>query len=89
MATIEKATVYPAPGEHGSPVGIRERYDNFIGGHWVAPTNGQYRGNPAPATGKPFTQVAGDSQDDARPLLADQVHAGQLRPEAAGLLLGR
>ena len=30
-----------------------------------------------------------EPQDDARPLLADQVPAGQLRPERAGLLLGR
>ena len=76
MATIEKATVYPAPGEHGSPVGIRERYDNFIGGHWVAPTNGQYRDNPAPATGKPFTQVAHSSPDDIE-LALDAAHAAK------------
>jgi Aldehyde dehydrogenase family len=133
MATIEKPTTYPAPGQTGSEVSLEERYENFIGGHWVAPTNGEYRDNPAPPTGEPFCQVAHsspedielaldaahaakdawgetsvgeraaiafggyqglgsrsrDSQDDARPLHADQVHAGQLRPEAAGLLLGR
>ena len=32
---------------------------------------------------------ARNPQDDARPLPADQEHAGELQPEGAGLLLGR
>ncbi len=32
---------------------------------------------------------AREPQDDARPLLADEVHAGHLRPERVGVLLGR
>lgn len=31
MATIE-STAYAAPGQPGSPVGLKERYENFIGG---------------------------------------------------------
>src|ERR1700709_173113 len=31
---------------------IRERYDNFIGGKWVAPADGRYFDNPSPVTGK-------------------------------------
>jgi aldehyde dehydrogenase len=76
MATIEKPSTYPVPGQPASPVSLRERYDNFIGGHWVAPTNGEYRDNPAPATGKPFTQVAHSSPDDIE-LALDAAHAAK------------
>ena len=37
MATIEKTAAYDAPGLSGSPVELKPRYENFIGGHWVAP----------------------------------------------------
>jgi aldehyde dehydrogenase len=76
MATIEKPTTYPAPGQTGSPVAVRERYDNFIGGQWTAPTNGKYRDNPAPATGQPFTQVAYSSPDDIE-LALDAAHGAK------------
>ena len=33
MATIEKPAVFEAPGRAGSPVELKARYDNFIGGH--------------------------------------------------------
>ena len=57
MSVIE-STTYDAPGEAGSPVTLRERYDNFIGGEWVAPTTGDYRENLTPSTGEPFCEVA-------------------------------
>jgi len=31
---------------------IRERYDNFIGGKWVAPVRRRYFENPSPVTGQ-------------------------------------
>jgi hypothetical protein len=51
MATIEQplSTIVDPAG-----AGIKPRYENFIGGEWVAPTTGQYHDNLAPATGKPF-----------------------------------
>ena len=76
MATIEKPSIYPAPGKDGSPVEIRERYDNFIGGHWVAPVSGEYRDNPAPATGEAFCQVANSTPDDIE-LALDAAHAAK------------
>ncbi len=76
MATIEKPTTYPAPGHEGSPVEIKKRYENFIGGHWVPPTTGQYRDNPAPATGEPFTQVAHSAPEDIE-LALDAAHAAK------------
>jgi acyl-CoA reductase-like NAD-dependent aldehyde dehydrogenase len=76
MATIEKPTTYPAPGQTGSEVSLEERYENFIGGHWVAPTNGEYRDNPAPPTGEPFCQVAHSSPEDIE-LALDAAHAAK------------
>lgn len=37
---------------------IRSKYDNFIGGQWVAPVRGQYFDNISPVTGKPICQIA-------------------------------
>ena len=76
MATIEKPSIYKAPGQPGSPVELKETYDNFIGGHWVAPTNGEYRDNPSPATGEPFCQVAHSSPEDIE-LALDAAHAAK------------
>ena len=51
MAVAEQTTVYPAPGSPGSPVSLKPRYENFIGGHWVPPVGGAYSADPSPATG--------------------------------------
>jgi len=74
MATIEKPITYAAPGEPGSPVELKEKYENFIGGGWVVPSNGEYRDNPSPATGKAFCKVADSSPDDIE-LALDAAHA--------------
>ena len=46
MATIEKPAIFEAPGEAGSPVELKERYDNFIGGEWVPPIDGRVPREP-------------------------------------------
>ncbi|MDU6453487.1 MAG: aldehyde dehydrogenase, partial [Enterobacter hormaechei] len=33
------------PGEYGFPLKLKPRYDNFIGGDWVAPVDGEYYSN--------------------------------------------
>ena len=38
-------------------VAIKKRYDNFIGGRWVAPVGGEYFDNISPITGQPICQV--------------------------------
>ena len=43
MATVTKTRVYAAPGDLDSVVTVKPRYDNFIGGRWVAPVNGSTR----------------------------------------------
>jgi aldehyde dehydrogenase len=52
---------------------IRERYDNFIGGKWVAPVEGRYFDNPSPVTGKTLCQVARSSAADIE-LALDAAH---------------
>jgi aldehyde dehydrogenase len=76
MATIEKVATYPAPGEAGSSVKLKPRYENFIGGHWVAPVEGEYAENLTPATGKPFTEVPVSTTQDIE-LALDAAHAAK------------
>jgi aldehyde dehydrogenase len=69
-------TTYAAPGRSGSPVELRERYDNFIGGEWIAPTTGEYRENLTPSTGKAFCEVAYSGAEDIE-LALDAAHAAK------------
>jgi aldehyde dehydrogenase len=68
--------VYAAPGTPESPVELEERYDNFIGGAWVAPTTGVYRENVTPSTGRPFCEVASSAPTDVE-LALDAAHAAK------------
>jgi len=54
----------------------RQQYDNFIGGKWVAPVDGQYFDNVSPITGKPFCRVARSNAADVN-LALDAAHAAQ------------
>src|SRR6059058_4782669 len=76
MAIAEHTTIYAAPGEPDSPVSLKPRYENFIGGHWIAPVAGEYMPNPSPATGKPFCEVARSNPDDIE-LALDAAHAAR------------
>jgi aldehyde dehydrogenase len=76
MATIERVLTFSAPGQEGSPVELKSRYENFIGGHWVAPVNGEYSVNVTPATGEPFTEVPRSTSADVE-LALDAAHAAQ------------
>ena len=75
MAIAERQT-YAAPGHPGSPVQLRDRYDNFIGGAWVPPSTGKYRANVSPGTGKPFCEVASSAPADIE-LALDAAHAAK------------
>lgn len=57
-------------------VALRERYDNFIGGRWVAPVKGQYFDNISPITGKSVCQVARSTAEDIE-LALDAAHAAR------------
>ncbi len=76
MATIEKTVTYAAPGQIGSPVELKARYDNFIGGEWVAPVEGRYAENLSPVNGLPFTEVPLSTPADIE-LALDAAHAAK------------
>ncbi len=52
---------------------IKPRYDNFIGGKWVAPVRGQYFSNVTPITGKPVCDIARSTAEDIE-LALDAAH---------------
>ncbi len=67
-------TTYPFPGTEGSTVEVKSRYENFIGGEWVAPIGGQYFENTTPVTGRVFTEIARSMPEDVEKAL-DAAHA--------------
>ena len=67
-------TVYAAPGTPGAKLAYKTRYDNFIGGKWVAPVKGQYFDVITPVSGKVYTQAARSTAEDVE-LALDAAHA--------------
>ncbi len=65
--------LYAAPGAPGAKVQFKSRYDNFIGGRWVAPVRGQYFDNVTPITGRVFCQAARSTEEDIA-LALDAAH---------------
>ena len=76
MAVIDQITVYTAPGSPESLVSLKPRYENFIGGQWVAPVEGSYSANRSPVTGTPFCEVARSTPADID-LALDAAHAAR------------
>jgi len=68
-----KSTVFAAPGHPDSIVTLKARYQNFIGGEWVAPVKGQYMPNVSPVNGKVFCEVARSTKEDVE-LALDAAH---------------
>jgi len=52
---------------------FKSRYDNFIGGKWVAPVKGEYFDNISPIDGKVFSQSARSTKEDIE-LALDAAH---------------
>src|SRR6478609_9106210 len=71
-----KLTIYAPPGSPNSVVTVATRYDNFIGGEWVAPVKGQYFQNSSPVTGQVFTEIARSTSDDVE-LALDAAHGAK------------
>ena len=74
--SIVDSSVYEAPGHTGSPVELKDRYENFIGGEWVPPTTHEYRENLTPSTGEPFCEIAHSGADDIE-LALDAAHVAK------------
>ena len=64
---------YANPNTEGSVVSFKDRYDNFIGGEYVPPTNGKYFENPSPVTGEVFCEIARSTKEDVE-LALDAAH---------------
>ena len=69
-------TVYANPGAAGAPVAFKAKYDNFIGGKFVAPVSGQYFDVISPINGKVYTQAARSNEADVN-LALDAAHAAK------------
>jgi len=70
----ETTMLYANPGAAGAPVAYKARYDNFIGGKFVAPVNGQYFDVITPINGQVYTQAARSNEADVE-LALDAAHA--------------
>jgi aldehyde dehydrogenase len=65
--------IYSAPGTEGAIVNFKPRYQNFIGGQWVEPFEGNYMDNVSPVDGKVFCQVPKSTEKDIN-LALDAAH---------------
>jgi len=66
--------IYAAPGSAGAKIVYQPQYDNFIGGKWTAPADGQYFDVVTPINGKVYTRVARSNARDIERAL-DAAHA--------------
>ena len=66
-------TVFATPGSADSKVTFKSRYENWIGGEWVAPVGGEYFEDISPVNGKPFAEVARGTAADIE-LALDAAH---------------
>jgi aldehyde dehydrogenase len=86
-------TIFARPGQPGSVVTFKARYDNIIGGEYRAPVKGQYFQNPSPVNGEPFTEVARSTAEDVE-LALDAAHAaapawGKTSPTERAIILNK
>ena len=65
--------LYANPGTPGSVVSFKQRYENFIGGRWVAPVNGNYFDNSCPINGSVYCQIPRSDSADIE-LALDAAH---------------
>src|ERR1700756_5496496 len=86
-------TVFARPGAAGALMSYESRYENFIGGEWVAPAKGRYFENPTPVTGQTFCEVArSDDADVDKALDAAQTAApawGKTAPAERAAILNK
>lgn len=65
--------IYANPGSVGSILNFNSRYENFIGGKWVAPVEGRYFTNTTPVTGEAICEIPRSSAADIE-LALDAAH---------------
>ncbi|MGM0847413.1 MAG: aldehyde dehydrogenase [Bacillota bacterium] len=65
--------IYAQPNKEGSKLDFKSRYNNYIGGEWVAPVKGEYFENVSPVNGQSFCEVARSTSEDIE-LALDAAH---------------
>ena len=68
--------IYANPGSADAVINFKDRYENFIGGEWVAPVKGVYFNNLTPVTGEDFCEIPRSSAEDIE-LAIDAAHAAK------------
>lgn len=68
--------IYEQPGKPNSLVTFKTKYDNYINGEWIAPSNNQYFENVTPVTGEVFCEVARSTKEDID-IALDAAHAAK------------
>jgi aldehyde dehydrogenase len=66
--------LYAAPGSADAIYKFKPQYENFIGGEWVAPVEGDYFDNVSPVNGQAYCKIARSSAADLD-LALDAAHA--------------
>ncbi|MET3682836.1 aldehyde dehydrogenase [Alkalibacillus flavidus] len=67
---------YAFPNTDGAVMHFKKRYENFIGGEWKAPVNGNYFDNVTPVTGQAFCEIPASTKEDVD-LALDAAHAAK------------
>ncbi|TFB14595.1 aldehyde dehydrogenase family protein [Filobacillus milosensis] len=67
---------YAFPNTDGAVINFKERYENYIGGKWTPPVNGQYFENVTPVTGKSFCEIPRSTKEDVE-LALDAAHGAK------------
>ena len=65
--------IYAIPNSDNAVISFKERYQNFIGGQWTEPKNGNYFDNVSPVNGRVFCQIPRSDADDIN-LALDAAH---------------
>lgn len=65
---------YAMPGSDDALYTFKNRYENYIGGEWVAPLEGKYFENISPVTGESFCEMPRSTPADLNKAL-DAAHA--------------
>ncbi len=82
------------PSTHGRvKIELKSRYDNYIGGKWVPPVNGQYFTNLTPVTGGALCEIARSGAEDIE-LALNAAHGakaawGRTSPAERALVLNK
>lgn len=70
--------IYEKPNSPGAKVNFKARYENFIGGEWVAPKKGQYFQNTTPINGEVICEIPRSSAEDIE-LALDAAHSAKTK----------